>query len=62
MEQKQILIDRKILHYYRSRNSENSGVLVFLHGWMQDGTSFRDIFTILEKNSIPYVSLDFPGF
>jgi len=29
---------------------------------MQDGTSFSEIFQILEEKNIPYVSLDLPGF
>jgi len=62
MEKKQILIQGKVLSYYQSWNIGKIWVLVFLHGWMQDGTSFRDIFTHLEGKNIPYISFDLPGF
>jgi len=41
---------------------ERGSVLVFLHGWMQDGKSFEKIFKVLEEKNIPYLSLDLPGF
>jgi len=41
---------------------ERGTVLLFLHGWMQDGKSFEKIFKILDENNIAYISLDLPGF
>jgi hypothetical protein len=60
MHKKQILITGKILTYYSELSGETDGVLVFLHGWMQDGNSFEKIFQILEEKKIPYLSLDLP--
>ncbi len=62
MEKKQLLIQGKILSYYQGWNTEKQWVLVFLHGWMQNGTSFKDIFENLEKKNVPYISFDLPGF
>lgn len=62
MQKKQILIDGKILTYYENLVWKKEWVLVFLHGWMQDGTSFKKIFQILEQRNVSYVSLDLPGF
>jgi len=62
MQKKQILLNGKILTYYENLEWKKDWVLVFLHWWMQDGKSFEGIFTILEENNIPYISLDLPGF
>jgi len=62
MQKKQILIDGKILSYYENSLWKKQWVLLFLHGWMQDGKSFEKIFQILEKKNIPYISIDLPGF
>ena len=62
MRKRQFLLHWKILTYYENLLWEKKWVLVFLHGWMQDGTSFSEIFQILEEKNIPYVSLDLPGF
>lgn len=64
MQKKQILLSEKVHTYYTnsSWSLKESPVLVFLHGWMQDGTSFEKIFQILEAKNISYVSLDLPGF
>jgi len=62
MQKKQILIDGKIINYYENLLWKKDWVLVFLHGWMQDGTSFEKIFKVLESREIPYISLDLPGF
>jgi len=62
MKKKQILINGKILSYYENLDWATDKVLVFLHGWMQDGKSFEKIFQKLEENNIPYISLDLPGF
>lgn len=66
MNKKQILIDQKIITYYQWSTPLDTNysleVCVFLHGWMQDGTSFKEIFEILDKKNIPYISLDLPWF
>ncbi|MCD5375254.1 alpha/beta hydrolase [Candidatus Gracilibacteria bacterium] len=62
MQKNQLLLGGKILSYYKGSLGNKQGVLVFLHGWMQDGKSFEAIFEILEEQNIPYVSLDLPGF
>lgn len=62
MNQKQILLDWKILSYYSNSLWKKEWVFIFLHGWMQDGKSFEWIFKILEEKNIPYISLDLPWF
>jgi len=62
MKQKQVLLEGKILTYYENLLWQKEWVLVFLHGWMQDGKSFSDICKILEEKNIAYVSIDFPWF
>lgn len=62
MEKKQLLLGGKILSYYESRSGKTDNILVFLHGWKQNGKSFEAIFKILEEKDIAYISLDLPGF
>jgi len=62
MQHKQILIEGKILSYYENLQWEKKWVLLFLHGWMQNGRSFEKIFKLLEQKNIPYLSLDLPWF
>jgi len=65
MQGKQIIVDGQLIHYYTNQRLvswDQSPVLLFLHGWMQDGTSFQDVFQILDKNNTLYYSLDLPGF
>lgn len=62
MQKKQILLDGKILNYYDNSFWKKQWVFVFLHGWMQDWTSFVELFELFEKEKIPYISLDLPGF
>lgn len=62
MQKKQVLLNWKIITYYENLLWEKHEVFLFLHGWMQDGKSFDDIFKILEEKNIPFVSMDLPGF
>lgn len=62
MKKKQLLLSNKILTYYENLLDQKQEVLVFLHGWMQDGTSFSDICRELEEKNVPFISLDLPGF
>lgn len=50
------------MSYYESQETGKQWTYVFLHGWMQDGTSFSELFELFEKQSIPFVSLDLPWF
>jgi pimeloyl-ACP methyl ester carboxylesterase len=62
MKKKQVLLNWKILSYYDNSLWKKEWVFIFLHGWMQDGTSFKELFELFENENIPYVSLDLPGF
>ena len=36
--------------------------LIFLHGWWQSKEAFQKLYSLLEKKSIPFFGIDFPGF
>jgi len=62
MDQKKCIIWNTVTTYLESVEKYRDNTLLFLHGWMQDKDSFRDIFSILDANNISYISLDLPGF
>lgn len=62
MQEKQLLIQEKILNYYEDRDWKTLWVYVFLHGWMQNWKSFEKMTDILSEKWLPWISFDFPGF
>jgi len=62
MHQKKCIIGNTVTTYLESDIKDKNNTLLFLHGWMQNKESFQDIFFLLDKKNIPYISLDLPWF
>lgn len=48
--------------YYEMIGNTKENVVLFLHGWGADCTSFRGVVFNLPKNDVSYMLVDFPGF
>lgn len=48
--------------YYEIIGNTKENVVLFLHGWGADCTSFKGVVFNLPKNNISYLIVDFPGF
>ena len=48
--------------YYEIIGNTKENVVLFLHGWGADCTSFKGVVFNLPKNDISYILVDFPGF
>lgn len=62
MDQKKCIIWNTVTTYLQGKSKDLENTLLFLHGWMQNKESFQDLFSILDKKNISYISLDLPGF
>lgn len=64
MEEKNIILNNLLVHYYGWNKAEqNPRALLFLHGWRSDGSVWLPLIpALLEKTRCDIYALDLPGF
>ena len=62
MRNKKVIVDGIACEYIESEKQDKDNTILFLHGWMQDASSFLEIMKNLERNDVSFASLSFPWF
>lgn len=64
IDQKQIVIDNLLINYYqaKTRDNEESPIVLFLHGWRSEALVWRGLMEFLCQKGIGSIALDLPAF